>query len=172
MVLNTLYTVVIILLARTVDGDGLHQERGPLLTDKLLQESSTAKLLLMMFIFFLLITALVMVTSEICAHTMRPPVTTIAQQSCSPNFIVNPIPFFSLDICVVLVFVKLIFVRFLFETTVPPWLLFCGLLIAILATNAKARKHLALRLRQKVAIMTVGRHNTVHPIISVALVEM
>merc|ERR1712113_1261841 len=100
MVLNTLYAVVIILLARTVGGDG--QKGDPLLTDRLLQESSTAKLLLMVFLFFLLITALVMVTSEICAHTMRPPVTTIAQQSCSPNFIVNPIPFFSLDICVVL----------------------------------------------------------------------
>ena len=102
-----------------------------------------------------------------------PPATTIVQPtSCSTNFITNPIPFVSLHICIIVGFFRHMVLGFLFDIAVPPWLVICTLLLAILATNRKAQKHVALRIRQKVAMMTVGRNNAVHPIISVALVPL
>ena len=119
------------------------------------------------------LTALVLVTSEICAYTMIPPATTIVQPtSCSTNFITNPIPFVSLHICMIVGFFRHMVLEFLFDIAVPPWLVICTLLLAILATNRKAQKHVALRIRQKLSMMTVGRNNAVHPIISVALVQL
>ena len=170
--LITFYAGLLLVLAHMIN-PGLHHIREYLLTDRLLQENSVARLLLAIFLFFLLVTALVMISSETYARTMRPQVARIEQESASPGFITNPIPFLSLDICVVLVFVKQIILRFLFKITVPPWLLLCGLLFAILATNSKAKKHLALRQRQRVDALTIGRGNVVHPsVISVALVPL
>ena len=130
-------------------------------------------LLRTVFFSFFTLTALVLVTSEICACTMIHPATTIVQPtSCSTNFITNPIPFVSLHICITVGFFREIILRVLFDIALPPWLVICSLLLAILATNSKAQKHVALRIRQKVAMMTVGRNNAVHPIISVALVPL
>ena len=130
-------------------------------------------LLRTVFFSFFTLTALVLVTSEICAYTMIPPATTIVQPtSCSTNFITNPIPFVSLHICIIVGFFRHMVLEFLFDIAVPPWLVICTLLLAILATNRKAQKHVALRIRQKLSMMTVGRNNAVHPIISVALVQL
>ena len=131
------------------------------------------KLLRTVFFSFGPLTALVLVTSEICACSMIHPATTIVQPtSCSTNFTTNPIPFVSLHICITVGFFREIILRVLFDIALPPWLVICSLLLAILATNSKAQKHVALRIRQKVAMMTVGRNNAVHPIISVALVPL
>ena len=130
-------------------------------------------LLRTVFFSFFTLTVLVLVTSEICACTMIHPATTIVQPtSCSTNFITNPIPFVSLHICITVGFFREIILRVLFDIALPPWLVICSLLLAILATNSKAQKHVALRIRQKVAMMTVGRNNAVHPIISVTLVPL
>ena len=119
------------------------------------------------------LTVLVLVTSEICACTMIPQATTIVQPtSCSTNFNTNPIPFVSLHICLIVGFFRHMVLGFLFDIAVPPWLVICLLLLAILATNRKAQKHVALRIRQKLSMMTVGGNNAVHPIISVALVQL
>ena len=120
--LITIYAGLLLVLAHMIN-PGLHHIREYLLTDRLLEENSVARLLLAIFLFFLLVTALVMISSETYARTMRPQVARIEQESTSPGFITNPIPFLSLDICVVLVFVKQIILRFLFKITVPPWLL-------------------------------------------------
>ena len=130
-------------------------------------------LLRTVFFSFFTLTVLVLVTSEICAYTMIPPATTIVQPtSCSTNFITNPIPFVSLHICIIVGFFRHMVLGFLFDIAVPPWFVICSLLLAILATNRKAQKHVALRIRQKLSMMTVGRNNAVHPIISVALVQL
>ena len=130
-------------------------------------------LLRTVFFSFFTLNVLVLVTSEICAYTMIPPATTIVQPtSCSTNFITNPIPFVSLHICMIVGFFRHMVLEFLFDIAVPPWLVICTLLLAILATNRKAQKHVALRIRQKLSMMTVGRNNAVHPIISVALVQL
>ena len=121
------------------------------------------------------LTVLVLVTSEICACSMIHPATTNVQvqpTSCSTNFIANPIPFVSLHICIIVGFFRHMVLGFLFDIAVPPWLVICSLLLAILATNRKAQKHVALRIRQKLSMMTVGGNNAVHPIISVALVQL
>ena len=116
------------------------------------------------------ITAIAMIAAEVCARIMRPanlsttgnPVTV-----CSPSFIVNNIPFLSLNSSIALVFglqVTLkVFVEFFklnkpnkwYQLQVPSLLL-----IAILATNKLARKHVALRLRQYFDVVTIGRNNT------------
>ena len=130
-------------------------------------------LLRTVFFSFFTLNVLVLVTSEICAYTMIPPATTIVQPtSCSTNFIINPIPFVSLHICMIVGFFRHMVLEFLFDIAVPPWLVICTLLLAILATNRKAQKHVALRIRQKLSMMSVGRNNAVHPIISVALVQL
>ena len=137
------------------------------------EENVRLRFLRTIFFSFVTVTTLVLVTSEICACTMIHPATTNVQPtSCSTNFITNPIPFVSLHICITVGFFREIILRVVFDIAVPHWLVICSLLLAILATNSKAQKHIALRIRQKVAMMTVGRNNAVHPIISVALVPL
>ena len=131
------------------------------------------RLLRTVFYSFFTLTVLVLVTSEICACTMIHPATTNVQPtSCSTNFVTNPIPFVSLHICIIVGFFRHMVLGFLFDIAVPTWLVICLLLLAILATNRKAQKHVALRIRQKLSMMTVGGNNAVHPIISVALVQL
>ena len=188
-VLVSVYTAFIFILAHMIksnEGWSIFEPQenssefpvaaGTYLTDCLLEENGTPRFLLAVFLFFLAVTALVMVTSEICACTIRAPTTTIVQQCCSPGFVSNPIPFLRLHICVLLMVFKQILLRFLYNVTVPAWLVSSGLLLLILATNDKTQKHVGLRLRQKLATMIVGRNflwrNTaVHPIISIALVS-
>ena len=174
--LISFYTLLIFVLLRMINCSGFNFDFNGelLLTASLLEQNGTARLLLIVFSLGLTVTVLIVVTSEICACTVRRPAATIAQPtSCSPTFISNPIPFLSLHICVAMVFLKQIIIRFLFDVTVPPWLVICGLLSAIFATNGKAKRHVVLRIQQKVATMTVGRNNNVvHPIISVALVPL
>ena len=92
------------------------------------------------------------------------PLTTL----CSPSFIANNIPFLSFNSSIASVFglqVTLnVFVMFFklnkpnkwYELQIPSLLL-----IAILATNKLARKHVALRLRQYFDVVTISGHNVV-----------
>ena len=131
-VLVSVYTAFIFILAHMIksnEGWSIFEPQenssefpvaaGTYLTDCLLEENGTPRFLLAVFLFFLAVTALVMVTSEICASTIRAPTTTIVQQSCSPGFVSNPIPFLSLHICVLLIVFKQILLRFFFNVTVP-----------------------------------------------------
>ena len=118
------------------------------------------------FLFTLGITAIAMIAAEVCARIMRPanasttgnPVTL-----CSPFFIVNNIPFVSLNSSIALVFGLQVTLQF-FKLTKPQLLYQLQipslLLIAILATNKLARKHVALRLRQYFDVVTIRRNNT------------
>ena len=143
-----------------------------------IEKGIEAKVLLATFIFFVGITALAMITSEICAHIMRPPAPPeLVTPLCAPGYVVINIPFFSLNFSIVFVILVSIFVRFFFVVAVPPWLLVSALLTAMLATNQMARKHVALRMRQQLDRIIIGRNNirrykTVEHIVSVALVPL
>ena len=170
------YTFSIFVLAHMIKpgvGFNFNFNEEFLVTKSLFEGDVTSRLLLIVVLSFFTLTALVLVTSEICACTMIPVATTIVQPtSCSTNFITNPIPFVSLHICMIVGFFRHMVLGFLFDIAVPPWFVICSLLLAILATNRKAQKHVALRIRQKLSMMTVGTNNAVHPIISVALVQL
>ena len=135
------------------------------------QEDSMAKSTRMFLVFSNGITALAMVTSEICVRVMRP-ASTIIEPVCSAGFIVNTIPFLTLNFSIVLGIVVHAITGFFFEFDFHIWLHISALLTAILLTNKMARKHVASRLRQQIDTITIGRNNTVHPVVSIALVPL
>ena len=112
------------------------------------------------------IIAIVMIASEFCARIMRPANASTTGNPltlCSPSFIVNNIPFVSLNSSIALVFGLQVTLQF-FKLNKPPWYQLqipSLLLIAILATNKLARKHVALRLRQHFDVVTISGHNVV-----------
>ena len=115
-------------------------------------------------LFTLGITAIAMIAAEVCARIMRPAnasTTGNPVSVCSPSFIVNNIPFVSLNSSFAMVLGLHVTLQFL-KLNKPPWYQLqipTLLLIAILATNKLARKHVALRLRQHFDVVTIGGHN-------------
>ena len=47
-----------------------------------------------------------------------------------------------------------------------------AVLTTLLVSNKKARKHVLLRLRQKIDAIAIGGNNTVHPVLSIALAQV
>ena len=129
--------------------------------------SEVGKAHLMVFLFGNGVTALFMVTAEICAYVKRPASTNI-QPVCSAGFIVNPIPFFTLNSVIVLLMVVQVVATVFFEFSSPPWLNISAVITTIFVTNEEARAHVATRLRQQIDIFTIGGNDTVHPVVSVA----
>ena len=115
--------------------------------------------------------ALAMVTAEICACIMRP-ASTIVHPVCSVGFVVNHIPFFTLNISIVLVTVVNTVTWVFFEFSSPYWLNMSAVMTSILITNKGARAHVAKRLRQQIDSFTIGGNNTVHPFVEIALVPL
>ena len=116
--------------------------------------------------FFLGITAIAMIAAEVCARIMRPASTSTTGNHvsvCSPSFIVNNIPFVSLNSSIALVLGLQVTLQFI-KLNKPHWYQLqipSLLLIAILATNKLARKHVALRLRQHFDVVTIRGQNVV-----------
>ena len=134
-------------------------------------EDSTAHL--MFFVFGNGVTALAMVTAEICAFIMRPASTsTTIQPVCSVGFVVNNIPFVTLNFSVVISLVLQTVTKVFFEIQLPFWFNVSVLITSILVTNKGARAHVATRLRQKIDSFTMGGNNTVHPVVEIALVPL
>lgn len=113
------------------------------------------------------VTALAMVTAEICAFIKRPASTNI-HPVCSVGFVVNNIPFFTLNFSIVLIFVASTVTMGFFEFLAPFWLNMSVVLTTILVTNEGARAHVALRLRQQIDSFNIGESNTVHQVVSIA----
>ena len=130
-----------------------------------------AKLTTIRIIFSHGITVLAMVISEVSAHVMRPP-STISHPVCSPGFIVNNIPFFTLNISIVLAIVVHVVAGVFFELQVPFWLNISVAITIILVTNKGARTHVASRVRQRIDTFSIGGNNTIHPVVSIALVPL
>ena len=139
LILITVNVVLLALLAHMT-------EPGSLLGRvDLEQEDSMAKSTRMFLVFSNGITVLAMVTSEICVRVMRP-APTIIEPVCSAGFIVNTIPFLTLNFSIVLGIVVHAITGFFFEFDFHIWLHISALLTAILLTNKMARKHVASRL--------------------------
>ena len=117
-------------------------------------------------------TALAMVTAEICACAMRPASLTIIHPGCSVGLVVNVIPFFTINLSIVMIIVVQTVAMVFFGFLAPFWLIISAVITTILVTNKGARAHVALRLRQQIDSFTIGGNNTVHPVVEIALVPL
>ena len=182
MILITVYIASFFLLAHLIE-PGAVLERVHFLSGNLFDpEDSESKFLLtssisiailatMFLVFSSSLAAFAMVTSEICARVMRP-ASTIIHPVCSVGFIVNSIPFFSLNFSLVLGIVGQIVSGVFFGFVQPFWLHMSMVVAMILATNKGARKHVATRLRQQIDSFTIGGNNAVHPVVEIPLVPL
>ena len=114
------------------------------------------------------LTVLLMIASEIYVRFSQH-----GSQSISTNVsttIINTVPFLTLNISITLTVFFGIIVNIFgvsLVNTEPTMVL-----VAMLATNKMARKHLRLRFRQNMDSLTIGRTNRVEPVIAVALVPI
>ena len=79
-----------------------------------------------------------MVTAEICACAIRP-ASTIIHPVCSFGFVVNNVPFFTLNFSIVLSLVVQTVTWVFFKIQVPYWLDISAVITSILVTNKGAR---------------------------------
>ena len=142
-----------------------------ILTGDMLDEPEVGKAYPVFLLFGNGAMALAMITAEICACIMRP-ASTIVHPVCSVGFVVNHIPFFTLNISIVLVTVVNTVTWVFFEFSSPYWLNMSAVMTSILVTNKGARAHVATRLRQQIDSFTIGGNNTVHPFVEIALVPL
>ena len=146
-------------------------------------EDGIGKIPLIWFISNRAVTAFAMATAELCAFVMRPKSTNvhpcaplhtasaiIQPAVCSVGFIVNNIPFFTLNLSIILIMVVQMVTNVFFEFSSPFWLNASVLVTTIFVTNKGARGHVALRLRQRIDSFTNG--GNVHPIVEIALVPL
>ena len=117
-------------------------------------------------------TALAMLTAEICACAMRPASLTIIHPGCSVGLVVNVIPFFTINLSIVMIIVVQTVAMVFFGFLAPFWLIISAVTTTILVTNKGARAHVELRLRQQIDRFTIGGNNTAHPVVSIALVPL
>ena len=135
-----------------------------------------------------IVTAIVMVTSEVCAHIMRflyPESTSVIPliPVCSVGFVGNNIPFLTLNFSIGVVMLVKMILNMIDYTNGGIGIQFCAILVCLLASNKKARKHVMLRMRQKYDTMSIGHwtldnvtcphsDNAVDPGVSIALVPL
>ena len=169
LILITVFVVLLFVLAQIIEPGALFKNVYFLTGDMVEVETSNDKFNTgALFILFSSgITTLTMVTSEICAWIKRP-ASTINHPVCSPGFIVNHISFFTLNMSIgfgLVVMVVLVFLEY-----VAPFWFPAAVVTTIFVTNQGARAHVAQRIRQQIDTFTIGGNNTVHPVVSIALV--
>lgn len=121
------------------------------------------------------VTILIMAGSELSAHLMRPSSTAIhPMQGPTDDFVVvqNNVPFSSLNLAIVLGIIVIIIRDVVFNAFGASGIPISAVLTTLLVSNKKARKHVLLRLRQKIDVFSIGGNNTVHPVVSIALVRV
>ena len=121
------------------------------------------------------VTILIMVGSELSARLMRPATTAIhPMPGPTDNFVVvqNNVPFSSLNLSIVLGVIVIIVRDVVFNAFGASGLPISAVLTTLLVSNKKARKHVLLRLRQKLDGIAIGGNNTVHPVVSISLAQV
>ena len=121
------------------------------------------------------VTILIMVGSELSARLMRPKSTAIHPMPGPTNHFVvveNNVPFSSLNLSIVLAVIVIIVRDVVFNAFGARGIPISVVLITLLVSNKKARKHVLLRLRQKLDAIAIGGNNTVHPVVEIALAEV
>ena len=120
------------------------------------------------------VTILIWLFSEVSARIMRLS-STAPVQPLGPNndlIIENKIPFSSLNLAIFLGVIVVIVRDVVFNSVGARGIPISAVLATLLFSNKKARKHIALQLRQKIDSIYIGTNNTVHPVVEVALVEL
>ena len=117
------------------------------------------------------VTILIMAASEISARLMRPKSTAIHPAN---HFVVveNNVPFSSLNLSIFLAVIVIIVRDVVFNAFGARGIPISVVILTLLVSNKKARKHVLLRLRQQLDAIAVGGHNTVHPVVEIALAEV
>ena len=116
------------------------------------------------------VTALIMLISIACGVYASWGVTKPPTPHPPTALIRNNIPFSILNLAIGLGIVVSIVLNVSISFQGVNGLPLSSVLMAILLQNKKARKHVALRLRQLIDRFTVGGNNSVSPIVSIALV--
>ena len=80
-------------------------------------------------------TALAMLTAEICACAMRPASLTIIHPGCSVGLVVNVIPFFTINLSIVMIIVVQTVAMVFFGFLAPFWLIISAVITTILVTS-------------------------------------
>ena len=121
------------------------------------------------------VTVLFVIGSEIVARFSRRSQPTPANMNTTFHnnqaLIINPLPFSTLNIAIALKIIVNIILN-IFRLSVLNGSQLSLVLLALLVTNKKARKHLRNRLRQNMDSFTVGRSSRVGPVVSIALVNL
>ena len=121
------------------------------------------------------VTGLFMIGSEIVASFSRRsqpiPANTNTTFNNNQALIINPLPFSTLNIAIALKIIVNIILN-IFRLSVLNGSQLSLVLLALLVTNKKSRKHLQIRLRQNMESFTVGRSSRVGPVVSIALVNL
>ena len=169
--LISFYVVLFFLLAQIIEPGVLFKKVNFLRGNPVDLEDDITKLSTTFFIFSGGITALAMTISEICAWVMRP-ASTFVNPVCSAGFIVNSIPFFTLNTSIVLAMVVRVVTNIFFGRVVPFWLINSVVITAIFLTNKLARAHVQSRLQQQIDTLTIGGNNTVHPAFLIAVLPI
>ena len=121
------------------------------------------------------VTVLFVIGSEIVARFSRRsqpnPANTNTTFNNNQALIINPLPFSTLNIAIALKIIVNIILN-IFRLSVLNGSQLSLVLLALLVTNKKARKHLRIRLRQNMESFTVGRSSRVGPVVSIALVNL
>ena len=166
-ILITVWNVLLFMLAEIIEPGALYARVGFLTGDMLVEQEYY------LIILGNVVTGLAMVTAEICACVMKlRNASTIIHPVCSVEFIVNHIPFFTLNFSIVLVLVVQTVTVVFFEFRAPFWLNASVVLTTILVTNKGARAHVATRLRQQIDSFTIGGNNANHQVVEIALVPL
>ena len=120
------------------------------------------------------VTILIMLLSELSARIMRLSSTTpVYPLGPNNDFVIeNNIPFSSLNLAIFLGVIVVIVRDVVFNSYGARGVPISAVLATLLFSNKKARKHIALQLRQKIDSIYIGGNNTVHPVVEVALVEL
>ena len=174
LVLTTVYVALFFVLAQIIEPGALFKKVYFLTGDLEFRlddvGDNMARLTAIFFINSAGLTALVMLTSEICAWA-KSPASTMIYPVCSPGFIVNHIPFFTLNMSIVFGIVVQV-VSWVFPDFLAPFWFPVAVVTTIFVRNQGARKHVASRLRQQIDTFTIGGNNTAHPVVSIAVLPL
>ena len=160
-ILITVYVALFFLLADIID------PRAPFVrvssfTDGLLVELEGS--MTKVFVLFSNgMTGLAMLIVEICAYVKRP--TSTVHPICSAGFIVNNIPFFTLNFSIFLIIVVQVVTGVFFGFLLPFWFNVSAAITSLLMTNKGAGSFVASRLRQQIDTSIIGGSSTIHPVV-------
>ena len=168
----TIYVASLFILGELIE-PGFGSERVSFLSHVSFRPEDAVPLGLLFHRVTIGVTLLIMAVSEVSARLMRPATTEVHLSGPQDDFVVeNNIPFSSLNLSIMIGIIVIIVRDVVFNSYGAQGVPISAVLATLLVSNKKARKHILLRLRQKIDSLAIGSNNSVHPAVSVALVEL